>query len=396
YKTEYDDIIKSNISRIHLKENVKELLLLFNPKIIITTLPINVIELDLGYDLTSSIYYYKDGVQSTIQEELYSSTVLDFIGKKKNLVYHIFGPAKGAIQTGGWVKNEMDLLEYLHTLHTRTPDGLVKYIQATKAHLLVLGCCLPDWFFRFLLYPMNPSGGCLINPHDYGESLNYYLSAKGFDQSLDVDDILNELIDKISNERMFDDVYDVFLSIASEDLDSAVDLKKMLEKEFNIKIWLFSQENIAGNWETKIEKALNSSKYFMPYVTRHYINKFIGKQRTRCDNPEISGLETCTVKYAIPRIDDELAKGNSEYVLPILKEGEVYKYTSRTKGTIEKIVDEKYIQSLVDGQNDLFPDFFDKLQLHKYNTGTGDTLKDRLDERAYSTLSSIFKNNAYE
>lgn len=82
----------------------------------------------------------------------------------KKTIFHLFGrPDKSMVAS--CVVTENDLLKYLHGLSDSgtAPQKLRQYIQNKRPNdeeglerreILALGCNIPDWVFRFLLYSM--------------------------------------------------------------------------------------------------------------------------------------------------------------------------------------------------------------------------------------------------
>lgn len=96
-------------------------------------------------------------------------------GKRYNhYIYHIFGGER----PDRWVYNEQTLLQYMYALQNVDigARNLASYICPTDnvtRLLLVMGSILPDWLFRFLVYPIYKEnlsvGGFWISAQDTKE-----------------------------------------------------------------------------------------------------------------------------------------------------------------------------------------------------------------------------------
>ena len=373
FKEAIADFYINNRDQIHLNEVVKKFLLKSNYPLVITTSPCDIIEKDLNYN--TSIFYDS---QIGSDEEIIESN---------HCVYHLFGPKKKKKETyltrlekGNYVTNEDELLDFLHAINKTQPTALTNYLNDKS--LLVLGCCLPNWFFRFLLYPIHNSGDVyLINSEVTSEKLDYYLYLVGYNKSCHIDRILKKLIDKIDLETEESYENAVFLSIASDDEECASKFKEMMESEFNIKVWMYTKENISGIWPRKIENEFKKSKFFMPFVTEKYLDKFLGTERL---NGKISALEKCIKEYAIPRIETEDKNGNDDFVLPILKTGVKRKKEDVTPEKLTEWANVDYCS---------FPAFFSERQCFMYTEKKDSfSIKDCLDINGYETLKQLFLN----
>ena len=370
FKEAIADFYKNNHEQIHLKRIVKEFLLKSNYPLVITTSPFNIIERDLNYQ--NSIFYDTEvGCDEEITESIHC-------------VYHLFGPRQKeknaynitSLINGNFVTNEYELLEFLHAINKTPHSALTKYLK--EKFLLVLGCCLPNWFFRFLLYPIHNSGDVfLVNSEVTSEKLDYYLYCVGYNKSCYIEQILQELKEKIDLE--VEESYEnaVFLSFASEDKEPASKLKELLEEEFGIKVWMYSDEIISGSWQKQIEDSFNKSKYFVPLITENYLNKL--------DNPN-SGLKECISKFGLQRIIREDDYGNYGFVQPILMDGTIMNNELVTPDSMNKWTQSPYCPNLkVILQN--------SRQIHTYKNGNNLlSLADRLDTNGYKVFEKLLKS----
>ena len=277
FKLEYRQVIEDNKANIHLNNVVKKFLQTYSNDfpVIVTTSSFKLIENELP--LYSSLSFPAlDGNQTKISNE----------GKT---VYHIFGlEAPGA----SWVAGEDDLLHFVHELHR--DDGatdLKKFINADnkKKALFVIGSNLPDWLFRFFLYPMtvvgkNKEGYFLSSSDSIEESFRNFLDDihYKYDINASFERVLKEATDlypssginNIESRRVpHQKDYDIFISYASENRSVAEKMKEILERNYHLHIWLDQSQIIDGDYEKRIINGIRNSAYFMPLVTKEYIGK---------------------------------------------------------------------------------------------------------------------------
>ena len=157
-----------NDGSIRLKPFVKNFLSNGNFPLIVTTFGFPVIENELSKNKYSSIWYNPN----------YRNDIPFINSIQSHVVYHIFG---GESNTS-WVYNEQTLLKFIHSLHSGDygAKNLSNYLHGdgskTIKRPLILGSNLPNWLFRFFIYPMYEE--------KIAESNGYWLS---------LDDIENEL-----------------------------------------------------------------------------------------------------------------------------------------------------------------------------------------------------------
>ena len=150
-------------------------------------------------------------------------------------IYHIFGQAEDGAK---WVSDEDLLLSFLlsHNNNDCGAKGLTDYIKENEKKLLVLGCYLPNWLFRFLWQPtqtgrtanLKTTQGYWINKDKPEDSFENFLKKKNFSADeqvkeilVDATKLLQEELKKEAEERTSqidsEDHFDVFIAYASED-----------------------------------------------------------------------------------------------------------------------------------------------------------------------------------
>lgn len=271
YETIFDenDNLYPNIS---LKQEVIDFLKLSNFSLIITTSCYPILEKELGEEYIS----YYNHLEIKNDKPLPSKCI-----------YHIFGKAK--LEDDNWGFEDKQLLRYLRSsfsseyrlsnLHAAITKGIA------RKSLFVLGNVSPDWLFRFILTPIY--GG---DVYDNGKgfyisdelredplSLELFLQDIKFEKESNLISVLKgfaETIKKskntINNNQFKEKKYDFFISHTSHDNR---EVKVLVETMRNagLNVWV-DYENIKdGDYWERINNALNSSTYFMPFVTEQFI-----------------------------------------------------------------------------------------------------------------------------
>lgn len=290
YIDAYKEIIDNAEDNIHIDEIIKDFLEQYGFNLIITTSCFDFIERDLIALQYSSEPYSAKGSDNPMEN------------KNKGIVYHIFGHNS---MGNFWAYDEESLLNILHQLHDTdsSPRWLQDYVFAKtnnntpNKNLLLLNSNLPDWLFRFFLYPL------AYEKNDW-QTGNYYMgkiddkddSLKNFIKyvvPLRLEDNVNDVLEKATelmrnhshNEilRKGDEKleriehkykYDIFISYASEDREKAAEIKAYLEKKFKLNIWMDYQGGIPdGEYIARIITGIQNSAYFMPVITSNYISR---------------------------------------------------------------------------------------------------------------------------
>lgn len=274
FKLEYKKAIENNKDKIYLNRTIKKFLQAYDFPVIITTSCFKLIE--------SELPIYKS---VSFPSANGNHVKLDANGRT---VYHIFGlEAPGA----KWVTGEEGLLNFVHELNGDGATDLKKYIKAdnkTKA-LFVIGSNLPDWLFRFFLYPItdisNNEVGYFLSSLDIIED-----SFMNFLEDISYDYDINKNLENVlkqatalclsrksgatdSNRVPHNMEYDIFISYASENRDLAIDIRDTLETDYGLKVWLDQKQIVDGDYAKRIINGIENSAYFMPIVTKEYILK---------------------------------------------------------------------------------------------------------------------------
>ena len=274
FKLEYKRAIDSNKDKIHLNETIKRFLQVYQFPVVVTTSCFKLIESELPL-------YKSIGFPSAEGNQVK-------LDKDRNIVYHIFGlEAPGA----KWVTGEEQLLNFVHELHGDGATDLKKYIKADNRMkaLFVIGSNLPDWLFRFFLYPMtdfsnNEIGYFLSSSDSIEESFMSFLDdiSYDYDVNANLETVLQSAISlfpsvdlSVENSRRVphNKEYDIFISYASENHELACNIRDRLCDEYGLNVWLDEKQIIDGDYEKRIIRGIDNSAYFMPIVTKEYILK---------------------------------------------------------------------------------------------------------------------------
>ena len=274
FKLEYKRTIDNNKEKIHLNKTIRRFLQVYKFPVVVTTSCFKLIETELP-QYKSVSFPSAEGNQIKLNGE-------------HKTVYHIFGlEANGA----KWVTGEEELLNFVHELHGDGATDLKKYIKADNRMkaLFVIGSNLPDWLFRFFLYPMtdfsnNEVGYFLSSSDSIEDSFMSFLDdiSYDYDVNTNLESVLQDAISlfpaadssiEFSNRVTHNKEYDIFISYASENRELACDIRDRLHDDYGLNVWLDQKQIIDGDYEKRIIKGIDNSAYFMPIVTKEYILK---------------------------------------------------------------------------------------------------------------------------
>lgn len=304
---------------IRLKSSVVRFLETFKFPVIITTICFNIIEQELN---KKQLYYFtKKYMPQSPNDEL-----------DNRCVYHVFGSVEDGQE---WVYNEKKLVFFLKSLNdvNHGAKNLVDYIKNRNYRLLVLGCELPNWLFRFMLYPIELQAsdcrqGYWFNDKEPESSLDSYLEEINYKPAKDIDDIINEASRLYSNNLDDDlfmhqnnhkDHFDVFISYASEDKLIVYEIYNILHNNHGLSVWIDKKgksEIGPGDpyWEN-IQDGIKKSDHYMPIVTGNFIKKYCNYS---------SSLRKETDMFLDYYIKKEKANLKRNYSIPVIIKGELW------------------------------------------------------------------------
>ena len=230
-------------------------------------------------------------------------------------IFHLFGYVG---QDRNVVITENDFLRYLHCIQdTNTrPERLKKYLE--NKYILSLGCEIPDWTFRFLLYSLKEKdgklggmseedvfdGGALSKAMD--ENLYSFLSNINYFPSQNINEFLKDVNEQLKPEKK----PSVFLSVNSDEYELGEQVKQILSSKFNV--WFFKYNGGVQYWKD-IEEGIYKCDYFLPLTTSITIDKMLD-DKSKIDNRE-AGVIT-EMRLALKHKTEDL--GEKKYCFPLL------------------------------------------------------------------------------
>lgn len=287
-----------NNNSIRLKECVREFLIKGNFPLIVTTFGFPIIEkcLEEAGNQVKSEYYNIDSRNDIpfVYGRVYSK-----------YVYHVFGGER----SDRWVYNEQTLLQHMYALQNADTGAknLSSYIcpaDKPMRQLLVMGSILPDWLFRFLVYPIYKDrlqhvGGFWISAQNTAQELKHFLLRNEYrlsEPTDDIPDILHQAVEGRNQHEAESPKHYIFVSYKRDNDDKSIGRLIDMLKMYGI-VWVDLEKVAdAGNpYWTNIKKAIQSCHAFIPLITKKYIdvlssdkNKDIDFERLLEANPYVT------------------------------------------------------------------------------------------------------------
>lgn len=337
FKFKYENIVNSIKDKIQIHTSVLAYIKAIKPRLILTTSPFCILD-DLLPEYKSLCFY--------------PAEESNFNNISSPTICHIFGLA-GKCQVK-WVVGEEELLDFLHGWNNgkSLDKSFVAHFQ--EKGLLVLGCdSLADWIFRFLWYPLGKFSkekgkgfllGCKDNEIDDKNSptiagigtcdklykkdnisFEEFLRRINYEKSENMYRLLDAAVEIVKQDagEQGSNTHDFFISYASEDFTLASEIEKRLTGE-GFDVWLDKKrpKELDGKYWAGIDRAIENSRYIMPLVTKHYVERFFSKNRLK-DN-KVTALEDETNRFIsslLARYNDEDEKMLSR-IIPVLHLGE--------------------------------------------------------------------------
>ena len=257
-------------NRILVDKEVLDFLINGEFPLIITTSIYGVLERYLkNYEVRSYIKEKSDEHDISLA---FDSTYEQRISKSS--IYCLLGQLNRYLPS---VVTENDFLSYLYSLQDTNlhPVYLKKYL--TTRSVFMLGCDLPDWTFRFLLFSLKHKNGELKESNgtrndfaggtlsdNIDSELERFLSDIKYHSCNKVTEFLRDINAKLNPEAK----PRLFLSCYNKDYTALLPLKEKLSARFDV--W-FCPEQVEGlggeQYWRKIKEGLASSQYIMPVVT---------------------------------------------------------------------------------------------------------------------------------
>lgn len=325
-------------SNIFIEENVLRLLELSHFPLIISTVNFNFINNLLEkYGLKYHLITYQ-GDQSGNNQDIEVKNEQIVIPT----IFNIFGTVG---TNANVVIFENDLLLFIRRiLDTNSmPKALVQYLYKPQTNsarnILTLGCEIPDWTFRLLLYSLkepdcdkekkyhrNTFGGGYVSPFLDCELLDFLLDIK---YKLSNDFSCLEHINELLEPHQPPKKDKVFLSLCSEDYkDIGETVRKELSKQFEV--WMFSYDGGPDYWK-RIRQGISQCRYFMPIVSPSAILKLQEVKDVSHIELDVTGGLIC--EWAMALENKKKSYADKRYCLPYLYKTEV----SRFKDELLKI-----------------------------------------------------------
>lgn len=287
YSNSIYNLIQEELCNFKLRDSVREFLNNGDFPVIVTTFGFPVIENTLTQKRYEDKWYHPR----------HRNDIPFVKDEKTRVVYHIFD----GYECGSWVYNEQTMLTFVHALHSDDygAKNLSNYLRGIGMNdikrPLVLGSSLPDWLFRFFVYPMY--GDKLSKANGYWLSLseietgldmflrrNKYKGQTNLSKSNRVDSILAEAT-LVRNGRNIDEndnieveKHLIFISYKRENGKTPEVVKRIIQlfDSRQYVIWIDTQEvSDAGNpYWANIKNAIKECHTFIPLVTKNYLDEY--------------------------------------------------------------------------------------------------------------------------
>lgn len=335
-----NDAIRKN--KIRLKESVSNFLREGDFRVIITTFGFPLIEKELELKDYDKVWYDPNRRND-----------LPFVKDGETKVYHIFG---GRNHTS-WVYNDQTLLMFVHSLNSgdygakNLSNYLRKHGNEEAKRLLVLGSSLPDWLFRFFLYPMYEEElgnvkGYWLSLDEIERGLDFFLDRNNYTgqtnlrQGNRIKSIINEATISISNHKNHEEIVPkIFISYKREeegtsDYEKVERVKEILERQVNGKVWIDTKKVYDGgnHYWANIKNAIKDCDIFIPLVTEHYLEEY---------KNSVDIEQMCIKEDIVDAIEDNARDNVSiQSLKPIIREA-LYAIHYKKKSVPIVIVDDK-------------------------------------------------------
>jgi hypothetical protein len=215
---------------------------------------------------------------------------------RQPVVYHLFGKLSAQPD---YVITEEDTLEFVHHMQARRASADLLFDALRENHLLFIGCAFPDWLSRFLLRTAKSRqlslrrtemellvGSLADSDRDLVLFLRHF-SPRTKIASCSPAEFVGELAARYRERARLHpgaaraqpagetktagtgmEAGAIFISYTREDQDAALRLRKFLEEEAGIDVWLDSRRLAAGDdWDHQIRRNIKNCSYFMPLIS---------------------------------------------------------------------------------------------------------------------------------
>ena len=208
-------------------------------------------------------------------------------------LFHLFGFVQRSIKA---VITEAEFLKYLHCIQDtgKSPERLKDYLtnKDDERFILSLGCDIPNWTFRFLLYSLKEQDGELK-----GNGMDDSFEGGAFMKSLDeeLEDFLSDIgylsndeidrfLENVNNQLVPQKKPSIFLSVNNEEYETyGESIKRKLENRFDV--WFFKDKGESRYWKS-IKEGIESCDFFMPVTTNVSIEKILNGSSLGEEGPD--------------------------------------------------------------------------------------------------------------
>lgn len=274
--------------------------------LIITTCPYCLLETLLTYHgrRYDTVSYRKRQVSNEQKEDI---TLKDSINEiTRPAVFHLMGIP--SVQPKNSVITEDDFLMFLHCLQdTNTrPKNLNQYMKLeNKKYIFTLGCDIPDWTFKLLLYSLKANIANEMGIRDADARDDYFVGGVvDFHLSNDVTEFLldigyfpgtqlSQFLQDINKQLTPEVKPRVFLSLCSEEYERIGEpLYRILSERFDVWFYKYNGDQHAywNDPERGIEAGLKTSDFILPVITPSAIDKIDDYETSDLPNDDVPGL----------------------------------------------------------------------------------------------------------
>lgn len=310
---------KSNLEKIFLKKEVRSFLENGSFPLVLTTCYFVVLD---------NILFYNDSHYLSVQYRRDKSDDQDIpIDVERNpTIYYLFGNLSLTDTT--YLVNETDLLDYIHSyLGPNAPYKLKTFLKSR--YLLTLGCEIPDWTFRFMLYSLKD--GNLI---DKDGATNSFIGGAVATSGMETDlsfflhgikyqsgDEIREILSQISGKLIPQNKKTIFLSVSSKEYNSVgKEICNRLSMKF--KVWFFPNNSDPQYWD-RIKQGISKCDYFMPVITDNALVKLLKLNSCSEIKPDESSGLLAEWKLAA---EHKKKIGKSLYCVPFFMETDIIEF----------------------------------------------------------------------
>jgi len=180
------------------------------------------------------------------------------------------------------VITDNDFLSYIHGyLGENQPKKLKTYLN--NRYLLTLGCEIPSWTFRFLLYSLKVNKPYEALKDSDGDDETFVGGAVSTSMEAEISEFLED-INYISGEEITSRLTQInsklerykpqiFLSMSSTDYKLGESIQNKLEENDMFAIWFFPTKEKDAQYWNKIKDGIKKSDFFVPVITSSLMNR---------------------------------------------------------------------------------------------------------------------------